>query len=333
MNKTWRPILAGGIMTLLCLGPSACADKTADGPPETVTIAAVATELNALAFIAEEKGYFTGNGLEIVYKAYDSGASAAAGMLNGEADIAFAAEFPVVRQVFNGKDIVNFGTICRYENTYIIWRAGAGIETIGDLKGKKIGVTLGTISEFCLGRTPELNGLNIAAGFNLVNVTAPESENALLSGAVDAVVIWEPWVDQIRKRLGAEAHAQVIQSAQFAYWNLVSTGSWVSGHTGAINKLLAGLAQAEEFIVSHQGEAKAIVSERMNFSPEYTDAIWPRYRFSLSLEQSLIVAMEDEARWLIKNKLTAATSVPDFVGFINEGALKKLKPDAVRIIR
>jgi len=39
------------------------------------------------------------------------GASAAAGMLNGEADIALAAEFPIVRQVFNKKDITSFGTI------------------------------------------------------------------------------------------------------------------------------------------------------------------------------------------------------------------------------
>ena len=36
---------------------------------------------------------------------YDSGAAAAAGMLNGEADIASGAEFPIVRQVFNKKDI------------------------------------------------------------------------------------------------------------------------------------------------------------------------------------------------------------------------------------
>jgi NitT/TauT family transport system substrate-binding protein len=43
--------------------------------------------------------------------------------------------------------------------------------------------------------------------------------------------------------------------------------------------------------------------------------------------------MEDEARWMIKNKLTTEKQVPDFLSYIYEDGLKAIKPEAVKIIR
>jgi NitT/TauT family transport system substrate-binding protein len=63
------------------------------------------------------------------------------------------------------------------------------------------------------------------------------------------------------------------------------------------------------------------------------EMIWPRYQFALSLEQSLITAMEDEARWMINNNLTGEKQIPDFVNYIYIDGLKTVKPEAVNIIR
>jgi NitT/TauT family transport system substrate-binding protein len=61
--------------------------------------------------------------------------------------------------------------------------------------------------------------------------------------------------------------------------------------------------------------------------------VWHENNFSLSLDQSLIVAMEDDARWMIKNKLTTEKQIPDFVNYIYVDGLKAVKPEAVKIIR
>ncbi len=299
---------------------------------ETLIIAAVPTELNALIYIAEDQKFFDRNGVQVAFKGYDSGATAAAGMLNAEADIASAAEFPIVRQVFNKKDITSFGTIAKYENTYIIWRANNGIKTIHDLKGKRIGITLQTISEFYLGRTLDLNGMNIRQ-VTLVDTKAAESEKALANGEIDAVVTWEPWVGQINQRMGKEVITWALQSGQYAYWNLVSTRDWTRNHSNTLKRIINLLMQAEGYLESHKNEARAIVRKRMNFDDAYMEIIWPRYQFALSLDQSLITAMEDEARWMIKNHLTTAKEVPDFVNYIYIDGLKAVKPGAVNIIR
>jgi len=71
----------------------------------------------------------------------------------------------------------------------------------------------------------------------------------------------------------------------------------------------------------------------MNFDETYTEIIWPRYQFALSLDQALVLAMEDEARWIIKNNVTTEKKVPDFVNYIYVDGLRAVKPDAVNIIR
>ena len=51
-------------------------------------------------------------------------------------------------------------------------------------------------------------------------------------------------------------------------------------------------------------------------------AVRLKYQFFLPLDQSVILAMKDEARWMIKNNLTTEKQVPDFLDYIYEDGLK-----------
>lgn len=293
----------------------------------------VPTEINALLYVAEAQGFFGENGLEVTLKEdYDSGATAAAAMLSGEADVASAAEFVIVTQGLTNTDLVSFATIARYENTFIIWPSDSGATTIRDLKGKRIGVTLGTISEFYLGRSLNLNGMDIADVI-LVDTKAADAEKALADGLVDAVVTWEPWATQIGQHLGEEVITTGVQSGQYAYWNLVATNDWMKSHTASAKRLLASLAQAEEYVGQNEDDAKALVGEHMHFTDSQMDTFWPRYQFVLSLDQSLVAAMEDEARWMVANGLAPENATPSWLDYISEDGLLELRPNAARIIR
>jgi hypothetical protein len=61
-------------------------------------------------------------------------------------------------------------------------------------------------------------------------------------------------------------------------------------------------------------------------------AVWPDHQFALSLDQSLVLAMEDEGRWMIDNNLTGEKTIPDFRKYIYTRGLEGVKPDSVNII-
>ena len=76
-----------------------------------------------------------------------------------------------------------------------------------------------------------------------------------------------------------------------------------------------------------------MVAKRLHRDDSYVARVWPQFRFCLTLDQRLIVAMKDEARWMINNNLTNERTIPDFADYLYVDGLKAAKPDAVSIIR
>lgn len=60
--------------------------------------------------------------------------------------------------------------------------------------------------------------------------------------------------------------------------------------------------------------------------------MWPEHQFSLTLDQSLLIAMNDEGRWMIKNNLTTEKVIPDFRNYIYTEGLEEVEPGSVNII-
>ena len=329
LQTSFRILLS---LLLAVLGCWSCSKGDYSGKIETVTMGHNPNETKALIYIAEERGLFAANGLNVAFRDYDTGAEVADAMLNGEIDLATCAEYVIVGNVLKKKNVRNIASISKFQNTYIIGRTDKGIRGIVDLKGKRIGVARETSSEFFLGRFMDLHGMSIRQ-VTLVNVTPAQSVQALVRGSVDAVAVIEPHAHAIKKKLGDGGVIWPAQSSQLTYFNLISTEAWASSHPKVIGRLLRSLVQAENYVVSHPNAAKAIVQKRLRYDDAYIDAIWPEYQLSVSLDQGLIAAMEDEARWMIRNNLTNEKTVPDFGNYIYTDGLKAIRPEAVNIIR
>jgi hypothetical protein len=89
----------------------------------------------------------------------------------------------------------------------------------------------------------------------------------------------------------------------------------------------------KDYVVLHPEQAKATVQKRLNYDDGYMASVWTEHHFALSLDYSLVVAMTDEVRWMIKNKLTTVEQPPDFLNSFYMDGLKRVKPEAVDLIR
>ncbi|MEE8433112.1 MAG: hypothetical protein V3S16_17830, partial [Candidatus Desulfatibia sp.] len=71
----------------------------------------------------------------------------------------------------------------------------------------------------------------------------------------------------------------------------------------------------------------------LNLDKEAVVRGWQEGEFALFLDQALIVGIEDQARWAIKNELTDATKAPNYLNYIYLDALEAVKPNSMTIIR
>jgi NitT/TauT family transport system substrate-binding protein len=310
------------------------APKGYSGKMESIAVAYPPFESATLFYIAEDQHFFGQNGLNITSHKYDTGVASLGGILNGEADIAVGiAEFPLVGRTFQKAKIRIIGNIDKAEFLFLVGRKDRGIEKASDLKGKRVGTTFRTVAHFHLGRFLNLNGMNIQ-DITLVDVKTPEEwVNAVVNGDIDAVATAQPYANLAKERLGANAVVWPAQSGQPLHGLIISSNEWIIKHPKLTRRFLRSLAQAEAYVIHNPAQAKDILQKRLNLDPAYIETVWSQNQFSLSLDQSLITAMEDEARWMMKNNLTSEKKIPDFLNYIYEDGLKAIKPEAVNIIR
>jgi NitT/TauT family transport system substrate-binding protein len=301
------------------------------GPIESIILGTTFLESVSPGFVAEDQQFFTKNGLNVTLKYYDVGLNAVIALEKGEVDMAWCAEYILVGQALGNQNIQTIGSVAKTDFASIVARKDRGIENISDLYGKKIGVVRGTVMEFYLGRFLELNGLTISE-VTLVNITLAQSANMVINGDVDAVVSFPPYVETARQQLGGNAVVWAVQGKQMLYGLITCRADWLPNNHELVKRFLKSMSQTEDYMVQHPNEAKAIVQKKMNYTDDYMATVWARNDFSLSLDQSLVVAMENEARWMIKNNLTERKPVPDFLNYIYVEGLNSVKPESLDII-
>lgn len=319
------------VIALAGLGAWYFLSSPPSGTPESITIGGPALEQSGFIYIAQDQGFFARNGLNVTIRDdYPNGVVPVSDMLKGVLDISISAEYPVVVQAIKKENISIIGSIDKYQNEDIIGRRDLGIKNISDLTGKKIGVPRGTICEFFLGRFLNLHGISLQ-DVALVDVPASRSVDAIANGDTDAIIYYQPHVYAIINRLGGNAIIWPAQSNQLLYGVMACRDDWAAVHPEGINRVLRSLDQAEEYMINHPDEAKAIVQKRLNFTDKYMAAVWPDHQFSLLLDQSLLIAMNDEGRWAINNNLTTEKTMPDFRDYIYTKGLEAVKPESINI--
>ncbi len=288
-------ILMAGIL----VAPS-CSLGGSSSPVESIIIGTMANAGDTLIFVADEQEYFKANGLNVTLKTYANGLAATNAMLEGEADLAYATEFVVVEKALEKEKINIITTYSKNNTVSLVGRKGRGIDDISDLKDKKIGLARGTINEFYLGRLLTLNGLGID-NVTLIDTELAELGDALISGDVDAIIAGSKHLYPIIQQLGNDVFVWPAHSYQPAFGTLVGKSVWINQHPELVKRLMKSLSESEEFVNRNPDQTEVAIQAKLNYDDEYMSRVWSEYQFSLFLDQSLITAMEDEARWMISS--------------------------------
>lgn len=208
------------------------------------------------AMLAVAKNVWEGYNIEVEPLVFTAGKDARDALIGGSVDIASIGATPLIVGAAN-YDLVTIGTVAYAGDTLALVAAkDAGINTVADLKGKKIASRVGTSTDYAFqhlvapafGLSPD--------DYQIVNTSFNDHVSALASGSVDAFAGVEPYntlavhegIGVVLARFGAYDPSPLF---------LITSRDWVEKNPEAAVDFLKGWLKVVEIFNTDPDEVKA----------------------------------------------------------------------------
>ena len=189
MNVSRHAIAAAAMALLAAMTPASAADKVIVGVHPT-TVAAVSG-------VGVAKGYFTEQGIDFGSIWVNRGAEAIQALGAGQADLGIGAVTPVIAARAKGLPVVIVGLHSYGFPGYLVTsKKNAHLTRLEDLKGKRIGVPVGSGVHTVLLMAIEKSGLK-TSDFQIQNARVTDMPAAMQTDGFDAVLGWIPYSTRV----------------------------------------------------------------------------------------------------------------------------------------
>ena len=303
------------------------------GPVEVLRLAVNAEYVGSCPVLAAHgQGHFAREGIDARLQPYSSGKASMEAVLQGKADLGTVSDIPVVLASLKNQSVVIIASIFEAERDHgIVGRLDRGVSTPASLKGKRIGVTLGTSGQFTLDAFLNRQKL-LPAEVTLRNYAPEQLAGALARGEVDAAAGWEPFLTGMTYAIAGKAAIFYGEDVYAGLFNVAGTDGYVRSHPATVRKVLRALIAGARFCQDEPDAARALFAKASASETARLQAAWHGYRFGVVLDQGLLLALEDEARWAIRNRLAERGDMPNFLDAVYLDGLEAVAPSAVTVI-
>ncbi|PSB05296.1 ABC transporter substrate-binding protein [Merismopedia glauca] len=299
---------------------------------ETGTSAPVSANLVRLGFsawpgwfpwqVAQDQGIFAANKTPVDLKWFDGYLESISTLNTGQIDANSQTLGDTVSSIGGGTDLVVVLTNDNSTgNDKVIARPG--INSVADLKGKKVAAEEGTVDHFLLLQGLKKAGLS-AKDIQFVPLETGKAATAFVGGQVDAVAVFAPFTTQALKRGGSK---ELFSSKDFPGSisdHLVFTRKFVNEHGDLVQGLVNSWFATLDYIKANPDKAYEIMAKRAGVSIEeykqYADGT-----SIFSVEQNL------KAFPVGNNMASLPFAAKQMSQFLNEVGLVKTQPDLSKL--
>ena len=318
------------VVALLTWGCQANTERTPKPETLKLSLAMQPTPYSGLLAVADEKGYFKEEALEVSMNFHSSGRECLEAVSRGEADVSTVADIAFAAKIFEDPSIRVLATIGTTQGSQIIARKDRNIQNPADLKGKRVGYTPGTTSDYFL--YAFLTRQNIQQeDITLVEIPAARQVEAIVNGDVDAVSVFDIYGFEAIERLGDTAVSWDAQNNLSYHWLLVAKENFIQSPE-PLKRLLRALIKARDFSLSQDEETRRIIAQKWDLDPSIVDRVWQRTRLNVSLGQSIVTSLQHYSLWQI-NKAGKPSEMPEVIKYLHTGILDEVAPELVTIYR
>ncbi|MFW6011919.1 MAG: ABC transporter substrate-binding protein [Desulfosalsimonas sp.] len=173
-------------------------------------------------------------------------------LLAGSLDMCGTTIAHAIHSASMGQPVVIVAALCNKCSALVV-KKDAGIETVQDLKGKRIGYVPGTMHEILLRETLGRSGLSVQDDVSLVRIDFFDMGTALSRGNIDAFLSGEPFPSMAVKNGYGEILAYPYYDEAIGDINagMLVTRDFIQKHPEKVRELVIAHARATRYLESH----------------------------------------------------------------------------------
>ena len=280
------------------------------------------------AVVAADKGFFEKRGISAQYRIFDDGSVALDALLSGESDVSMSSALGGIARRARGGNLFVTSQICT-SGVNVGLVAREAIKEPGDLEGQKVAYPVGTGGqEFFLKYTDyyKLDRSKVKQS----QLAGPEALAALSRGDVDAIFIFEPWMERaVNNVKGTRVLAKSGEKSIYFQRCFIFFGQRLAGDPALGGDVLRAIDDAINWIKGNPDEAADLAAKRFHVSVEDAKRALARFDFQQRFFAEDLEYMASAGQLLVDNGVIK--EIPSLNSFIQIDTLKAAFPDRVTV--
>ena len=219
-------------------------------------------------------------GLSVKWVEFPAGPQLLEGLNVGAIDVGFVGEAPPIFAQAAGARFVYVGNDpAAPQAEALVVPKGSPLKTVADLKGKRVALNKGSNVHYLLVKLLEKHHLKYS-DITPVFLPPADARAAFEKGAVDAWVIWDPFLAAVEAQVGARQLADgtgVV--ANYDYY--LAQSDFAQANPGVIRELFASTQEAARFVQADVHRAAGLIAPVQGLDEGVVEVSLKRYRFGV----------------------------------------------------
>jgi len=290
--------------------------------PEPIRIAISAWAGVEPAELAAQLGLYEKNGVNVEMVRFSAYSDSIDALRGGNVDAGMHTLDDAIRYYSSGSDVrIVLLTDYSYGGDGLV--ALPGISYISDLKGRKIGVEIGTVGHLSLLKILEMGELSVE-DVEIVSIPAWEIQQAMPAGTIDAGVTWEPYLTSTAEMTGGKVLITSRDYPETIITTMTFDAETVRQRPEDVKKVVASYFEAVEYIKNNPEDAYKRMGVAEGISAEEFEAHVVGIQY-LDLEDNVgLFGLSDHGRIYTKTQ--------EIAKFLFEHGVIKTLPDASQLL-
>ncbi|MBI1993020.1 MAG: ABC transporter substrate-binding protein, partial [Deltaproteobacteria bacterium] len=261
------------------------------------------------AYVAQEKGFFKDEGLEVLFVMFNAGATNLQALIGGDIQIMGSAFVETIGGRAAGFDIKNFWGICNLmpfqlysqpdfksmkqaKNFWGICNlmpfqlySQPDFKSMKQAKGKRFAISrFGSLTDFLTRATVSHFGLDPKEVTIMQIGSTPARFAALTAGGVDASIVWFP-VTEIAKSKGFNKLLDLKEVfPEWPYETFAAKESWLAKEKATAGKFLRAYQRAVKHTRENKEDGVRAIQKYVKMDPAYAPLGYDEYRDSFPVD-------------------------------------------------